>query len=354
MSALVPAEYKFPEWGYSKPHRWWDKPGETKRLAEVDLQGHYGILLDCIATVPEGVHYDILRCEPCRRIHVMPLPSHAWLADYYNRVFYEQSHKDYVDRYERDRTWWELWHTTKLEVTECVENSAEERTRRQLKVLDIGAGPGLFLDVAKQRGYQTFGIEPSEMLCTRLHKRGHQVQCGMLDAIPVGLADEPFDLIHMHEVLEHMADPDEVLNCVNSMLADDGHLVVTVPNDYNPLQMMICDLGLVEKKWWLAPPEHLNYFTPKTLQLTLNQGGFKLYDMQPTYPIEQFVIMGENYIGNDELGRQCHIRRMVMETRMYMQGMWPSYLWHLRDMLDQARGGREIIAFATKREALAT
>lgn len=64
--------------------------------------------------------------------------------------------------------------------------------------------------------------------------------------------------------------------------------------------------------WWVAPPHHINYFDFDSLSKLLTVCGFEVIEREATFPIDMFLLMGDNYIGNDALGRECHKRRKTI------------------------------------------
>jgi SAM-dependent methyltransferase len=87
------------------------------------------------------------------------------------------------------------------------------------RVLDFGCGDGKFLDRLQDRGWETFGIEPSMDLAFARHRR--------LDAPP---QDGSFDLVVLHQVLEHVPNPLAVLRSLAGSLREGGVMFVSVPN----------------------------------------------------------------------------------------------------------------------------
>jgi 2-polyprenyl-3-methyl-5-hydroxy-6-metoxy-1,4-benzoquinol methylase len=155
------------------------------------------------------------------------------------------------------------------------------------------------------------------------------------------------DVLYLYETLEHQPCPEEFLLLCADMLAPGGVLVVVVPNDYNPLQLQAQQqLGI--PRWWLAPPQHLHYFTPKTLQLLVRRCGFRIADMRGTYPLEQHLLTGENYIGNDMVGRKVHSARKAIELHAVGNAEdWDTLMAKYRGNLVD-RIGREIVCIAQK------
>jgi hypothetical protein len=70
---------------------------------------------------------------------------------------------------------------------------------------------------------------------------------------------------------------------------------------------------------------------------------------ETTFPIDLFLLMGDNYIGDDALGRECHGRRKNLEHNLALAGL--SGL--KRDLYKAMAGlgiGREVVLIARKPE----
>jgi hypothetical protein len=69
--------------------------------------------------------------------------------------------------------------------------------------------------------------------------------------------------------------------------------------------------------------------------------------MEATFPMDMFLVMGENYVGNREVGRACHARRVAFELNLRRTGHTAA----LRTMyraLAEAGLGRTVVALAQK------
>jgi len=119
--------------------------------------------------------------------------------------------------------------------------------------------------------------------------------------------------------LEHSCSPLEILEKCNSILYSNGILVIEVPNDFNPLQIA-AQKCLDKKQYWIAIPDHVNYFNFKSLETLLNKTGFELLHKEATFPLELFLLMGFNYINNDKIGIQKHNERMKLEMNLNKSG----------------------------------
>ena len=95
-----------------------------------------------------------------------------------------------------------------------------------------------------------------------------------------------------------------------------------------PLTMSHCpycdDLYIVPQKldeWWVLSPNHINYFSHATLQNLCEGCGFKIVHKTCSFPMELFLLFGDVYIGDAQLGSVCHEKRVKFEKLMRKHGM---------------------------------
>ncbi|MEK7413646.1 MAG: class I SAM-dependent methyltransferase, partial [Planctomycetota bacterium] len=98
--------------------------------------------------------------------------------------------------------------------------------------------------------------------------------------------------------------------------------------------------------WWVAPPAHLNYFSASTLSNTLSGTGYAVRHVEAAFPLEMFLLMGDNYVGDNKLGRACHERRMAFEMNLRAMGM-ADQLRKFYEALASVDLGRQVIAYAS-------
>ena len=143
-----------------------------------------------------------------------------------------------------------------------------EQFRSTRNILDIGCGTGYFLDEAEKRGWQVHGTEYSPSSIASCRERGLLIHEGDLDVNNYSL--EQFDVITSFEVIEHINDPKSELDKVKRVLRTGGLFYVTTPN-FNSLSR-----NMVGSEWNIVNyPEHLSYYTPKTIHRVLTDSGFK-------------------------------------------------------------------------------
>ena len=136
------------------------------------------------------------------------------------------------------------------------------------KILDIGSGPGFFLDQAKREGWEVQGADLSRW--SRDYAKEHFnidiYQGSLTDA---HFPDRSFDVIVMNDVIEHLEDPKSVLKEIRRILKNDGVIYISTPDIKSFLSRFL------RAKWWGINKYHLFYFSKKTMERLFDEVGFK-------------------------------------------------------------------------------
>ena len=150
-----------------------------------------------------------------------------------------------------------------------------EPFRKTNKLLDVGCGIGYFLEVAKERGWEVYGTEFTDEAVTICTDKGIHIQKGILD--PNNYDSASFDVITSFEVIEHINNPIEELENFNSLLRKGGLVYITTPNFNSLLRYRLKEAYNV-----ITYPEHLSYYTPRTLKRAFKQSGFTCKKIETT------------------------------------------------------------------------
>ena len=256
--------------------------------------------------------YSVIDCEKCGFKHVIPIPSEEFLNDYYTKYFVKNRPGKFYKKMEQDVPWLQIMYSEKYDLFE------KHLPKSRRSILDVGCGLGYFLKTGIDRGWQTFGVEASIESATYARKFGIEILNEYLnDSNYLKLGQ--YDVIHMHEVLEHLPNPIEMINVVKKMLNPGGFICIVSPNDFNPLQEAFI-ANYKYTKWWISPPEHINYFNFTSIRNLLTKQDFKIIEQTATFPLEIFLLMGDNYIGNSEIGKTIHKKRVNFESNLYNNG----------------------------------
>jgi len=274
---------------------------------------------------------ELLRA-PGGYLQVWPRPAPESLKQLYSEQFYEEDKSTYLSDMQAERPYWDAIWTLRREMMEA----ALPADRRRL--LDVGCSGGFLLDHFHQHGWDARGIEPSPRAAGfgREHY-GLEIFCGdLLDYPP---ADAPrFDAIHSAQVLEHVLDPEACVAKIAELLAPGGVVFIEVPNDFNAFQEAAREY-LDKPAWWIAPDHHLNYFDYESLAGVLARHGLVELDRVASFPMEMFLLMGDDYVGRPDVGKAAHGRRMHFERTLIDAGRLAE-LGDLYRALAQASLGR--------------
>ena len=138
------------------------------------------------------------------------------------------------------------------------------------KILEIGCAKGYFLQKAKERGYQVYGVELNEKNC-QIARRSVGDTVYKNDLFDIHFENEMFDVIYMRDVIEHIPNPKPFLAELNR-IAKSGSLLFVETHNIDGLIHRI----VREKHTVIFGFEHPNHWSPKTLDKALKQSGFNV------------------------------------------------------------------------------
>jgi SAM-dependent methyltransferase len=207
--------------------------------------------------------FTIVRCRRCTLSYVTPRPSAAALAALYGGEGYYRNlnaspfgYPDYLG---------ERWLLERLVARRLDE--IERRTGGRGRLLDVGCATGVLVEAASARGWSAVGIDISAFAAGQCHHRGLDVRHG--DLLTADLPSDHFDIVVLDDTIEHLLDPGQALAQIRRALKTGGILTLNTPNDGGWLRRVM------GKHWFhCKPPEHLYYFSPRTLRALLERHGF--------------------------------------------------------------------------------
>lgn len=280
----------------------------------------------------------VIDCEMCGFKHILPLPTPEDLALHYESKFYETSKPDYRQSHDRDQDWHEMTVRMRLATIHRFAPQASS-------ILDIGSGFGTFIAVAHSQDWEVLGVEPSASAAREANLLGRPTFEGTIEDYSNLATPRRFDAIHLRHVLEHVLDPATLLEQCKSLLNHAGVLCIEVPNDFSLVQGKVGD-SVKRPNWWVAPPEHLNYFSPVSLVALLEREGFSVRMAHGTFPIDLALAMGFDYTMSQSIGRRCHELRKQIEVSL-VDLIGAEGLVSLYSHLLELGLAREIVVFAS-------
>jgi 2-polyprenyl-3-methyl-5-hydroxy-6-metoxy-1,4-benzoquinol methylase len=145
---------------------------------------------------------------------------------------------------------------------------------RPVDVLEIGAGGGAFLRKARAAGIagRTCATEFDRGALARLAAiPGVQAHCVSLEDLAAS-EPEPFDVVCMFQVLEHLDRIDDAFAALRRLTAPSGSLFISVPNDASvTIQEALTG-------FWEMPPNHVGRWSQGAIEAASGRHGFRLVE----------------------------------------------------------------------------
>lgn len=209
--------------------------------------------------------FELYHDETLDMLITSPQPDLENLGKYYES-------EDYISHTDNKRSLFEkAYHFVKNIALKNKLNLINAEQSQKGKILDIGAGTGDFLLTAKNDGWETVGVEPSD----RAKNIAKQKGISFVDEISV-LENNSFDVITMWHVLEHVPNLELQIQELKRLLKPTGTLIVAVPNfkSYD---------AKYYNEFWAAydVPIHFWHFSKKAIKLLFEKVDMKLEKVLP-------------------------------------------------------------------------
>ena len=209
--------------------------------------------------------FDLYYDETLDMLITHPQPSLENLGKYYES-------EDYISHTDNKRSLFEkLYHFIKSIALKNKLNLINSLQPNKGQILDIGAGTGEFLSVAKNDGWQAIGVEPSDKA------KSIAINKGVLFVEKTSeLENHSVDVISMWHVLEHIPDLDKQIKELKRLLKPTGTLIIAVPN------FKSFDAKHYGKFWAAYDvPIHFWHFSKTAIKLLFEKEEMKLEKVLP-------------------------------------------------------------------------
>ena len=192
---------------------------------------------------------------------------------------------------------------------------------RQGRLLDVGCGNGAFLKMAQAAGWSVQGIDFDPIAVAEARRQGLAVDLGGIDQ----LADQAqtYDWITCSHVLEHVHEPQQLLQSLHCLLRPGGTLWLQTPNlesighrAYGP--------------HWVGvdAPRHLTLLTLPALRSALEKAGFRTkFCHLPLFPAMAFYAASEA-LRSGQANAMALPHSRILRLSFLLPAMWQN--WCLR------------------------
>ena len=200
------------------------------------------------------------KCQHCGLIYISPRPSCNEIIDLYGHDEAYISAQSHIAAGFTKR----LYAKHNLRIVRSFIASGS--------LLEIGAGAGYFLDEARRIGFVPYGLEYNPIQSAYI-KNDLNIPCeaGLLETSIFN--GKRFDVVYHCDVISHFFDPIQDFKKINRLMKDDSFLIFETGN-----------IGEVNEKYFkyiqrFQYPDHLFFFSTKSLFDLLDRTGFELVQM---------------------------------------------------------------------------
>ncbi|MCW3117049.1 MAG: bifunctional 3-demethylubiquinone-9 3-methyltransferase/2-octaprenyl-6-hydroxy phenol methylase, partial [Chitinophagaceae bacterium] len=211
--------------------------------------------------------YTYYHCHACHTIYIDPVPSGEL------KIIYPSNYYSFAG-VKKNRA---------FQVKEWLDKKLFRKLLRQIKadkinILDIGGGTGWILDNIKKTDpriniTQVVDIDP--LARQKAEDNGHLYFEGRIEEFKTS---QQFHLILMLNIIEHISDPEKVMQSLHDKLMPDGIILIKTPNTQS------LDASLFKKKYWggLHCPRHWIIFSEKSFRILLKELPFDIASLKFT------------------------------------------------------------------------
>lgn len=149
------------------------------------------------------------------------------------------------------------------------------------KILDVGCGTGSFLTYFPTEVWNITGIEINHNLAKIAKSKLENAEICSSTVESTKLPPDSFNIITLWHVFEHLDNPKKILKSFRKIISSDGYLIMEMPNGNSFFRKIF------KNNWQLLLlPQHLFFWTEKSLRTALNESRFEVYKIE--YPLSPF------------------------------------------------------------------
>lgn len=206
-----------------------------------------------------------------------------------NSAAYYES-EDYISHTDSKKSFTDkLYQTVKQRNLRNKIQLVDNQKNKSQSLLDIGAGTGDFLVLAKSKEYEVAGVEPNEGARRLALQKGVTLE-PKLDRF----SGTKFQIITLWHVLEHLPNLQDQINKITLLLEEKGTLIIAVPN------FKSFDAKHYGAYWaGYDVPRHLWHFSKTSIAKLFDPHGMEVVSTRPMWFDAFYVSMlSEKYKGN--------------------------------------------------------
>ncbi len=208
-----------------------------------------------------------MKCKECGTLFVSPRPPENKLFEYYDKYEAPNFWTELLTKTNNERKY--LQYTPRVKILKTI---IEQSNNQKKLFVDLGAGNGNFSKAIQEANIfdKVLATDISDECIKSCQKQELETRkCTVEDFL-----NNSIDCITFNDLIEHVFNPSEFLNSCFSKLKQNGILMLSTPNgegfDFKILK---------DKTENITPPEHIQYFNPKSIKILLEKIGFEIIDI---------------------------------------------------------------------------
>jgi SAM-dependent methyltransferase len=231
--------------------------------------------------------YDLVACQSCGMTFADNIPLQQKFDEYYQHLSkYAYEHRGGRESEDDE---WRLKH-----VAIVLRQFLPDPSTR---ILEIGCASGRLLGFLKEDGYRhAFGLDPSPA-CSKAARELYDVTAFTGTIFSSSLPDASYEFAILLGVLEHIRDVDLAVRVLHRFLSGSGRVYIEVPDATN----FIAEQDAPFQEF---STEHINFFSPVTLQYLMEAGGFRTIECRSAVRQDRHGKPLSTLYGVFELSRQ--------------------------------------------------
>jgi len=193
-------------------------------------------------------------------------------------------------------------------------------------VLDIACNDGTQLDCFKEKGVETYGIDPAENLY-ELSSKNHDVKCEYFDSVFFGFL---FDVIIAQNVFAHNSNPKKFLDDCCELMDDDSRLYIQTSQAHM----------VQNNQFDTVYHEHISFFNINSFNELVKRTNLNLIDVikTPVHGVSYlFVLSKQDMITPYYIRNKYRIQNLIdveRETGLYSKKTYDDYKQNILNIVE--------------------
>lgn len=139
------------------------------------------------------------------------------------------------------------------------------------RILDCGCAAGEFVQYISGEGIKADGCDISQDAIMIAKERYPSLKRHFCCIGQLG--DKKYDAVCLWDVIEHLPNPHEIMLKLRSEIKDNGYVFISTPN------IGAGFAKILKRKWpFMTPPEHLSFFSRKSISYLAKISGMTIVD----------------------------------------------------------------------------